>query len=198
MKTILLISENQDFIEDVSEQIAEHIEGFSIVTDCNAPADMVIVDEDTKRLKDFPKLPNILLTSKEIEKGNFHSISKPFALIDLFNDLESIIRRFENTSGGYLTFNNYELRPNTKEIVNLSNNELIKLTEREVSILKYLHKNKSKIVSKNNLLEDVWGYSKDASTHTIETHIYRLRQKVEKGNNAQIIETTDGGYRLIV
>ena len=66
-----------------------------------------------------------------------------------------------------------------------------------MAIIKYLYKAKDKIVSKNELLQEVWGYSPDVSTHTIETHIYRLRQKVEHENPAaQLIMTEDGGYKL--
>ena len=77
------------------------------------------------------------------------------------------------------------------------NSEITKLTEKEVSILKYLYKSGAKIVSKNELLQEVWGYSPEVTTHTIETHIYRLRQKVEHEDiSAQLILTSDGGYQL--
>ena len=63
--------------------------------------------------------------------------------------------------------------------------------------MKYLYKNRNRIVSKNELLQEVWGYAPDATTHTIETHIYRLRQKVEHNNaEAQLITTVEGGYQL--
>ena len=81
--------------------------------------------------------------------------------------------------------------------MNLRNNELIKLTEKEVSIIKYLYKNKDKIISKSDLMKEVWGYALDAATHTVETHIYRLRQKVEHEDEAaQLILTSEGGYQL--
>ena len=84
-----------------------------------------------------------------------------------------------------------------KEILNLRNNETIKLTEKEVSILQYLYKIKNKIVTKADLLQEVWGYNPDVTTHTIETHIYRLRQKVEHDDkSAQLIITEEGGYML--
>lgn len=96
-----------------------------------------------------------------------------------------------------MNFNQYELRPSKKEILNLRNGEVIKLTEKEVAIIKYLYKAKDKIVSKTNCCKEVWGYSPEVTTHTIETHIYRLRQKVEhEDTSAQIILTSDGGYQL--
>ena len=195
MKQILLISSNPEFIEDLSAQIERHIEGFTVVAKSDKP-DLVIVDEDAGHLKDFPKVPNILLTSANNAQTNSDIIQKPFCLNDFFKSLRSIIQRFENTSEGYLYFNQYELRPGTKEILNLRNNELVKLTEREVSILKYLYKHRDQIISKNELLENVWGYNRDAATHTIETHIYRLRQKIEQDGAAPIIDTLEGGYRL--
>ena len=66
-----------------------------------------------------------------------------------------------------------------------------------MAIIKYLYKNAGSYVAKQDLLKEVWEYADDATTHTVETHIYRLRQKVEDGKD-QIIETSEGGYRLRV
>ena len=111
--------------------------------------------------------------------------------------LRSCINKFENSSDGYLLFNCYELHPATKEIINVRNNNVVKLTEKEVAVVKYLYKSKDKTVSKNDLLRDVWDYNADVTTHTIETHIYRLRQKVEQDDSStQLIITEDGGYKL--
>ncbi|MBO5037877.1 MAG: helix-turn-helix domain-containing protein, partial [Alphaproteobacteria bacterium] len=66
----------------------------------------------------------------------------------------------------------------------------------EVDIIKYLYQNTPDIATKEDLLENVWGYSSDATTHTVETHIYRLRQKVEKEKGSQLIITENNGYRL--
>ena len=66
-----------------------------------------------------------------------------------------------------------------------------------MAVIKYLYKTKDHIVSKNELLQEVWGYSPEVSTHTIETHIYRLRQKVEQGDEESLlILTEEGGYKL--
>ena len=111
--------------------------------------------------------------------------------------LLSFINLAFNSHEGSLKFNQYCLYPLNKEIVNLRNNESVKLTEKEVAIIQYLYKIKDRIVTKTELLQQVWGYSPDATTHTIETHIYRLRQKVEHDNaDAQLIMTEDGGYML--
>ena len=97
----------------------------------------------------------------------------------------------------YEEFNKYILYPSRKEIFNNRDNSTTKLTEREVSVIKYLYKNSGKIVTKNDLMQEVWEYSADVATHTVETHIYRLRQKVEKDSQEnQIIITSEGGYQL--
>lgn len=206
MPNILLISDNEKFFEDLSNQISYHLPDFTVVTeeDAGIIPDMIIVDENTDKLRELHKqqlqVPTILLLSSGADAGDAEAsniVYKPLVLNNFFNLLQAGINIYENSSDGYLNFNQYELRPSKKEILNLRNNEIIKLTEKEVAIIKYLYKAKDKIVSKNELLQEVWGYSPDVTTHTIETHIYRLRQKVEHEDAAaQIILTSDGGYQL--
>lgn len=206
MPNILLISDNEKFFEDLSNQISYHLPDFTVVTeeDAGIISDMIIVDEDTDKLRELHKqqlqVPTILLLSSGADAGGAEAsniVYKPLVLNNFFNLLQAGINIYENSSDGYLNFNQYELRPSKKEILNLRNNEIIKLTEKEVAIIKYLYKAKDKIVSKNELLQEVWGYSPEVTTHTIETHIYRLRQKVEHEDAAaQIILTSDGGYQL--
>lgn len=206
MPNILLISDNEKFFEDLSNQISYHLPDFTVVTeeDAGIIPDMIIVDEDTDKLRELHKqqlqVPTILLLSSGADAGGAEAsniVYKPLVLNNFFNLLQAGINIYENSSDGYLNFNQYELRPSKKEILNLRNNEIIKLTEKEVAIIKYLYKAKDKIVSKNELLQEVWGYSPEVTTHTIETHIYRLRQKVEHEDAAaQIILTSDGGYQL--
>lgn len=206
MPNILLISDNEKFFEDLSNQISYHIPDFTVVTeeDAGVIPDMIIVDENTEKLRELHKqqlqVPTILLLSSGADAGDAEAsniVYKPLVLNNFLNLLQAGINIYENSSDGYLNFNQYELRPSKKEILNLRNGEVIKLTEKEVAIIKYLYKAKDKIVSKNELLQEVWGYSPEVTTHTIETHIYRLRQKVEhEDTSAQIILTSDGGYQL--
>ena len=206
MPNILLLSENEKFVEDLSTQISYYIPDFNVLTEeeNNAFLDMIIVDEDIEKLKEIHKrrlqVPTILLLLAGADSGDAEAsniVYKPLVLNNFLNLLQASINIYENSSEGYLNFNQYELRPSKKEILNQRNNEIIKLTEKEVAIIKYLYKAKDKIVSKNELLQEVWGYSPEVTTHTIETHIYRLRQKVEHEDvSAQIILTSDGGYQL--
>ena len=116
----------------------------------------------------------------------------------LLDTIRAANNKLDNSKEGFLVFNNYELRPNAREIKDLLTGEVTKLTEKEVYILKYLYKSSDRYVVKNDLQKDVWKYNEDVTTHTIETHIYRLRQKVEKDNGRRLIITDNGGYKLNV
>ncbi len=209
MPNILLLSNNEDFALDLSEQITLYAHDFTILPqdDENSLIDMIILDERAQDLKTLrahhPNTPIILLQKDgddSVESSVLNQvIFKPLSLEGLLNQIQAGINLVDNSEAGYLNFNRYELRPLQKEIYNERNSETIKLTEKEVAIIKFLYKNKDKNVSKNDLLQEVWGYSPDASTHTIETHIYRLRQKVEhEDTSAQLIVTEDGGYKLVL
>lgn len=206
MPNLLFISDNASFAEDLCGQIKYHAPEFNILPeDDGGVLDIIILDDKASLLKEIrakhPKTPVFILQSEAettLESSNLNIVvSKPLQLDSFLNQLCAGNNLLDKSADGYLHFNNYELRPIAKEILNQRNNEVIKLTEKEVSIIKYLYRAKDKIVGKNELLQEVWGYSPDVSTHTIETHIYRLRQKVEHDNpEAQLIMTEDGGYKL--
>jgi len=202
MSNILFLSENTVFKTDILDQISHHLTDFSIA-DTPETADIVVVDEDIRLLdthiKKNLRAPVILLSSEDIADNTkvHHIIYKPFLLSNFLDDIKSSINIFENSTDGTIEFNNYILYPLRKEILNLRNDETTKLTEKEVAVIKYLYKNSDKIVAKTDLMQEVWGYAADAYTHTVETHIYRLRQKVEHDDaSAQLILTSDGGYQL--
>ena len=203
MPNLLFLSQNQNFADDLISQLQLYLPDFCIFRDDESEVffDVILIDETEEMIKRYSTRPApIFLLGKNgdeytnLEATVFH---KPLVLSSLIDSLKSAIHVFENSEEGYLRFNNYELRPLAREILNERNSELTKLTEKEVSIIKYLYKSGTKIVSKNDLLQEVWGYSPDVTTHTIETHIYRLRQKVEQNDSsAQLITTSEGGYQL--
>jgi DNA-binding response OmpR family regulator len=91
----------------------------------------------------------------------------------------------------------YSFRPGLKHLVNGKGTKL-RLTEKETAILRYLYRAGDQVVGRETLLKEVWGYNATVTTHTLETHIYRLRQKIEVDPaNAQLLITEAGGYRLI-
>lgn len=207
MSNILFISQDEIFKADLMNQIQTHAGGFEFIApdDAAAVPDILLIDEDWAALQKYHaqnlRAPTIFLTSapEELEQPDSinHLIIKPFELGFFLDELRACLNIYDNSEEGFLTFNRYQLRPVRKDIVNLRNNEETKLTEKEVAVLKYLYKFQDHIVGKNELLQNVWGYSPDVTTHTIETHIYRLRQKVEHDDpDAQLILTVDGGYQL--
>lgn len=206
MSDILFYAANQDFKEDLQNQISHHTQGFNFIEkNKSVSPDIIIVDEDQevaqKWQDEYTQAPLFFITANHdnlsAEIAPQHLILKPFKLARFLDELNASLNLFENSEDGYLNFNQYVVRPIKKDILNLRNNEVIKLTEKEVAILKYLYKSPERIVTKNELLQEVWGYAPEVTTHTIETHIYRLRQKVEHENpEAQLIITLDGGYRL--
>ncbi|HEU4518134.1 MAG TPA: winged helix-turn-helix domain-containing protein, partial [Microvirga sp.] len=91
----------------------------------------------------------------------------------------------------------YTFRPGSKLLTTEKGSKL-KLTEKETAILRYLYRAGQKVVGRDILLAEVWGYNSNVTTHTLETHIYRLRQKIESDpSNARILVTETGGYKLM-
>lgn len=198
MAHILFISDNEDFAEDLKAQILRFAPDFSFVE--NAP-DLLLIDENSECCNElrqkYPTIPLIFLSAENKENDILNIyVKKPFSLMSFLDVLRAANNNLDNSADGYLTFNDYELRPNLREIVDIQSGDVIKLTEREIDILKYLYKNQGHYVSKSDLQRNVWKYNEEVATHTIETHIYRLRQKVEQKGGRRLIVTENGGYML--
>ncbi len=198
MAHILFISDNKDFAEDLKAQILRFAPDFSFVE--NAP-DLLLIDENSECCNElrqkYPTIPLIFLSAENKENDILNIyVKKPFSLMSFLDVLRAANNNLDNSADGYLTFNDYELHPNLREIVDIQSGDVIKLTEREIDILKYLYKNQGHYVSKSDLQRNVWKYNEEVATHTIETHIYRLRQKVEQKGGRRLIITENGGYML--
>lgn len=151
------------------------------------------------------KVPIIILTGSDsetdlvrgLESGANDYIAKPFRLAELLARLRVQLRSFANSDDAVLAVGPYQFKPASKQLFDAKANRRIKLTEKEVAVLKFLYRAGTKPTSRQTLLHEVWGYNAGVSTHTLETHIYRLRQKIEPDpNRAQILLTEGGGYRL--
>jgi len=106
------------------------------------------------------------------------------------------LRTTEASEDAVFRIGPYEFRPASKLLVD-DKGKKVRLTEKETNILKYLYRSGSKAVSREELLTEVWGYNAGVTTHTLETHVYRLRQKIEPDPaNARLLLTEAGGYRL--
>lgn len=199
MPKVLILSNNEVFKNDLIGQIQYHAPEFVVAEEGDAAIDVVVADGNSKALNNFgeTKIPLIWLGDEADDTIKASQvITKPIVLERFLDCLRAANSVFENSDEGKLEFGDYILYPAQREIVNVETEQTFKLTEKETAICKYLYKNSDKYISKQDLLTQVWEYSEDATTHTVETHIYRLRQKVESGGGAPLIETSDGGYKL--
>jgi DNA-binding response OmpR family regulator len=132
-----------------------------------------------------------------LEAGANDYIAKPFRLAELLARLRAQLRIFENSEDAVFNIGPYVFRPAAKLLQEAVKNRRIRLTEKEAAILKFLYRAGTKPVARQVLLNEVWGYNAAVTTHTLETHIYRLRQKIEPDpSNARLLVTEGGGYRL--
>jgi DNA-binding response OmpR family regulator len=150
------------------------------------------------------KSPIIMLTGADTEAdtilgldaGANDYVSKPFKFGVLLARVRAHLRSHEQSEDAVFKIGPYEFRPAVKMLVTPADKK-IRLTEKETSILKFLYRAGGKPVTRDVLLDEVWGYNSGVTTHTLETHVYRLRQKIEPDpSNASLLLTESGGYRL--
>lgn len=150
------------------------------------------------------KSPIIMLTGADseadtilgLDAGANDYVSKPFKFGVLLARVRAHLRSHEQSEDAVFKVGPYEFRPAVKMLVTAEDKK-IRLTEKETSILKFLYRAGGKPVTRDVLLDEVWGYNSGVTTHTLETHVYRLRQKIEPDpSNASILLTESGGYRL--
>ncbi len=223
-RTILLVDDDQDLRESLKDQLALHDE-FTILTAGTATQgvevakkerlDLVILDvglpdmdgrEACKILrKSGFKSPIIMLTGNVadsdvilgLDAGANDYITKPFKFAVLLARIRAQLRQHEQSEDAVFTIGHYTFKPASKILVDEKGTK-VRLTEKETSILKYLYRTGEKVVTRDVLLHEVWGYNAGVTTHTLETHIYRLRQKIEKDpSNAELLITEMGGYKLV-
>ena len=149
--------------------------------------------------------PIIMLTAQAsdadtvlgLEAGANDYVVKPFKFAVLLARIRAQLRQYEASEDAVFAIGPYTFRPSAKLLVNIKGGKL-KLTEKETAILRYLYRADRKVVSRDVLLQEVWGYNAAVTTHTLETHIYRLRQKIEADpGEASILVTEAGGYKLV-
>lgn len=221
-KNILLIDDDNELRGALSEQLAAFdefdvfeaetaTEGFAKSKSQNF--DIIICDvglpdldgrELVKRIRaQGSQTPIIMLTAQDtdsdtilgLEAGANDYVTKPFKLAVLVARIRAQLRQHEFSEGANLQIGHYQFRPSEKLLID-EDEKKTRLTEKETNILKFLYRANGS-VPRETLLHEVWGYNAGVTTHTLETHIYRLRQKIEKvPSEARIIVTTDGGYKL--
>jgi len=133
-----------------------------------------------------------------LDPGANDYIAKPFRIGVLLARLRAHIRKHELRDDAIFTIGPYTFQPGHKLLLNEESNKKVRLTDKEAAILKSLYRTGPRAVGRNVLLDEVWGYNAGVNTHTLETHVYRLRQKIERDpSNAEILVTEPGGYRLV-
>ncbi|WP_372072103.1 response regulator transcription factor [Tistrella mobilis] len=151
------------------------------------------------------KAPVVMLTGADTEAdtilgldaGANDYVTKPFRFAVLLARVRAHLRQHEQSDDAVFAIGPYQFRPAVKMLVTEDGKRKIRLTDKEAQILKYLYRAGDRPVPRDRLLDEVWGYNAGVATHTLETHIYRLRQKIEPDPaNARLLITEAGGYRL--
>ncbi|MFT4001263.1 MAG: response regulator transcription factor [Rhizobium sp.] len=223
-RTILLVDDDNDLREMLVEQLSLY-EEFNVLQEATAgkgvhtartvPVDLLIMDvglpdmdgrEAVKLLrKNGFKAPIIMLTGHDtdsdtilgLEAGANDYVTKPFRFAVLLARIRAQLRQHEQSEDATFTVGRYLFKPSQK-LLTTEDGQKIRLTEKEAAIIRYLYRADQKVVTRDILLEEVWGYNSGVTTHTLETHVYRLRQKIERDpSNAEILVTENGGYKII-
>lgn len=123
-------------------------------------------------------------------------VTKPFRFAVLLARIRAQLRQHEQSEDATFIVGPYTFKPSQKLLLDQKGDK-IRLTEKEAAIIKFLYR-AGGVVGRDVLLEEVWGYNSGVTTHTLETHVYRLRQKIEPDpSNASLLVTESGGYKLV-
>ena len=156
------------------------------------------------RARGFGK-PIIMLTGQQdetdiikgLDTGANDYIAKPMRFGELLVRIRVQLRQYKSSDDVRFTTQDVEFQPASKTLTSLDSQRVVVLTEKETMILKKLFRIWPEAISKEMLLSEVWGYQNMLATHTLETHIYRLRQKIGRLTDFPVVETTQEGYRLV-
>jgi DNA-binding response OmpR family regulator len=223
-RRILIVDDDAELREALVEQLSIHEEFEAISVDTGAKGvqaakggqiDLVIMDvglpdidgREAVRIlrKNSFKAPIIMLTGHDtdsdtilgLEAGANDYVPKPFRFAVLLARIRAQLRQHEASEDAVFTIGPYSFQPSSKLLMGSKGNK-VRLTEKETAILRFLYRAGQKSISREILLQEVWGYNSGVTTHTLETHIYRLRQKIEKdAAMPEILITEAGGYKLV-
>ena len=224
VKKILMVDDDADLREALADSLVltEEFDVFEADTGSRglekareAIYDLVILDVglpdmDGRELcrlmrKQGVKCPIVMLTGHDtdadtilgLDAGANDYVSKPFKFPVLLARIRAQLRQHEQSEDAVFQLGPYTFKPADKMLIT-GDEKKIRLTEKETNILKYLYRATDGVVARDVLLHEVWGYNAGVTTHTLETHIYRLRQKIEPDpSNARLLVTESGGYRLV-
>jgi DNA-binding response OmpR family regulator len=149
-----------------------------------------------------PLAPIVMLVTEGSDDpaplGADECVAKPFRLGTLLARLRALPPRSNHSGNGGPTIGPYDFHPAAKLLLDPGGRRSVRLTEKETAILAYLYRAGDQPIARDTLLGAVWGYQAGVTTHTVETHVYRLRRKIERDPaRAEILVTEPGGYRLV-
>jgi DNA-binding response OmpR family regulator len=222
-KTILIVDDDDDLRGAIAEQLAS-ADTFDLRQAATGEAgvalaiaakpDLILLDVDLpdidgrevcRRIRQAGhSAPIIMLTAaaedadtiRGLDAGANDYVTKPFRFAVLLARIRAQLRSHEQSEDAVYRIGRYEFRPAAKLLID-ERQRKVRLTEKETNILKYLYRAGEKPVTREELLAEVWGYNAGVTTHTLETHVYRLRQKIEpEPGGAKLLLTEPGGYRL--
>jgi len=224
LKKILLVDDDEDLREALGEQLVmtEDFDVFEAGNGAEAMTrvkdgifdllilDVGLPDTDGRELcklmrKQGVKAPILMLTGHDgdadtilgLDAGANDYITKPFKFPVLLARIRAQLRQHEQSEDAIFQLGPYTFKPAMKMLIT-EDDRKIRLTEKETNILKFLYRSTDGVVARYVLLHEVWGYNAGVTTHTLETQIYRLRQKIEPDpSNARLLLTETGGYRLM-
>ncbi len=207
---VLLLNFDETFGAAIIDWLGslDDIDVFSIETIDKTTPDIIIYFQSENSqmdimLAEYISVPQIFLGYRQralsAKLSNNHEaifVKLPLRFVILEAKIRQVLRHKSDEQMKALKIGDYIFNPSKKALIGAKNSEL-KLTEKEISILTYLNQALGVSVGREELLREVWRYNEGVTTHTLETHIYRLRQKLsEIFANREIIITTEGGYRL--
>ncbi len=223
-KKIIIVDDDDMLRETLTEQFSLHDE-FAVSEAATATAgikamkadsaDLVILDVNLPDMdgreackimrRNGYKGPVILLTAQVseadtilgLDAGANDYVTKPFRFAVLLARIRAHLRQHEHSEDATFKVGPYTFKPSSKLLLR-DDSRKIRLTEKETAIIKFLLRSGEQIVGRDVLLQEVWGYNAGVTTHTLETHVYRLRQKIERDpSHAEILVTEGGGYKLV-
>lgn len=221
---LILVDDDNDLRALLAEQLRLHDEFTITEFDTamgaiagikNLHVDLILMDvglpdldgrEAVKILrKNGVNAPIIMLTGHDsdsdtvlgLDSGANDYVTKPFRFAILMARIRAQLRQHEASEDAIFQIGIYSFQPGAKLMLD-PKGQKIRLTDKETAILRYLYRAGTKPVARETLLAEVWGYNSGVTTHTLETHIYRLRQKIETTTETALLVTEGGGYRLMI
>jgi DNA-binding response OmpR family regulator len=224
-RRILIVDDDDALRQSLAEQLER--DGEFSITECDTATaaldavkrerfdalllDVGLPDMDGRDLcrqlrREAVNVPIVMLTAavsdgdtvQGLDAGANDYVTKPFRLNVLLARLRAHLRQSEHRDDAVFAIGPYTFQPGAKIMTDQTRRKKVRLTEKETAILRYLYHAGDRAIGRATLLGEVWGYNAGVTTHTLETHVYRLRQKIERDPaNAEILVTEPGGYRLL-